>query len=183
MGIPPTVSCAPLLITIWIRFFGLFAPSTAIEPIYDKNNNVIIANVGFADVAIYTPDDFLMALDRTVYAPEDTTTSALTNNRKIILMNDIDMTGYIVKNTMGTTFAGVFDGRGYVVSNLTVQAYGNNVNSRHGLFGKLSGTVRNVAFENMQGTGGPYYFSPFMAETPVYTAVIENVFVEIVGLS
>lgn len=56
----------------------------------------------------------------------------------------------------GTSFAGVFDGNGYVVSNLTINTEGAN-NNYLGLFGQISGSnamVADIRLQNVQISAG-----------------------------
>jgi len=53
----------------------------------------------------------------------------------------------------GTSFTGVFDGDGHVVSNLTIDTAGAG-NDHLGLFGEIEGAVKNLGMENVIITGG-----------------------------
>ena len=94
---------------------------------------------------------------------------------KFVLINDIDCTGLVLEDS-GTYwensrgFGGIFDGRGYTISNLSV--------SKNGLFGTLSfATVKNVNFEgvrlkaNSDGSGA--YVALFA--NSVYNTTVDNV--------
>ena len=77
--------------------------------------------------------------------------------------------------TKGLT--GIFDGRGYTISNLVVV--------RGGLFGFVSGTIKNVAFTNIKeqyryGTTAASYTS-LLGIKAFSTAKIENVYIEHTG--
>lgn len=67
--------------------------------------------------------------------------SALSSGGKVMLMNNIDMSGY---NWTPVDFGGTFDGNGYVISNLSITSSDANI----GLFSYLGGTVRNLGIEN-----------------------------------
>ena len=66
------------------------------------------------------------------------------------LIADIDCEGRALPTG---EFAGTFDGQGNVISNLVVEAEGDEP---VGLFGTLSGTVRDVILVNPVVTGGEY---------------------------
>jgi hypothetical protein len=64
------------------------------------------------------------------------------------------MTGYTINSSVskGMLFKGYFEGAGHVISNLTVAGFAGNVRSA-GVFGTIYGSVKNVAFINLVGTG------------------------------
>ena len=78
---------------------------------------------------------------------------------------DIDLTGrpyttaVIAPDTEGTAyfqgnlFAGIFDGDGHVIRNITIDTAGSG-NDYLGLFGKITDFVSNVGMENINITGG-----------------------------
>ena len=81
------------------------------------------------------------------------------NTIKGRLMNDIDMAGkpfspigvgtvldYNVSTLSQKGFAGIFDGQGYTISNLTIGAVGGELVT--GFIGNLSGTIKNTIFDN-----------------------------------
>ncbi len=71
---------------------------------------------------------------------------------KYILMNDIDMVSVTDFVPIGGSngFAGIFDGNGFVIKNLTI----NDTSSEYvGLFGMNQGTIKNVGVENVNVTG------------------------------
>ena len=66
---------------------------------------------------------------------------------RYVLIADIDFSG--IKYTVPTVdFTGFFDGNQHTIKNLTISATSENV----GVFGKVKGTVKNVAFENVNIT-------------------------------
>ena len=71
-----------------------------------------------------------------------TALSNSSSSAKVMLMNDIDMSG--VSWTPISSFAGTFDGNGYTISNLNITSSEYKV----GLIGTLSGSVENLRFEN-----------------------------------
>lgn len=74
---------------------------------------------------------------------------------KILLINDIDMTG-ITMEPIGNEFVdtryifyGIFDGQGHTISNLTITAAANAYEFyATGLFGWLNGSVQNLTIDN-----------------------------------
>lgn len=86
-----------------------------------------------------------------------------------VLTNDIDCNGkniYLIENggsNPSQGFIGTFDGRGYAIDRFKTD---------WGLFYTLGGgVVKNIAFTNTIGN------RPVLANTPVYGATIENIFV------
>lgn len=71
-----------------------------------------------------------------------TALSNSSSSAKVMLMNDIDMSG--VSWTPISSFAGTFDGNGYTISNLNISSSEYKV----GLIGTLSGSVENLRFAN-----------------------------------
>ncbi len=89
-------------------------------------------------------------------------------NKHFILSADIDLGGYVYSTAViawdsdmsegkfvGTAFTGVFDGKGYVVRNLTIEAAGPN-DGYLGLFGVNEGSLRNLGLENVSITDRTY---------------------------
>lgn len=79
-----------------------------------------------------------------------------------ILANDVDMQGEIIRFTLrggsggNPGFIGIFDGRGHKISNIGSDKYpldgggtGFLGNNSSGIFGNITGIVRNVAFVNV----------------------------------
>ena len=147
--------------------------------VHTDEKTLEFTNVNYFNHVIETPQEFLEVMDRTKYAPLETKDNVV-NDRLIALGNDIDMTDYVLSNAKGTKFTGIFDGQGYVVSNLTVMTGSANLAPKPGLFGELDGTVKNVAFLNLQDTGNrAWYYSPF-GTTTTNNTVIKNVYLDIV---
>ena len=76
---------------------------------------------------------------------------------KYILMNDIDLSGYnweAVGVDDVNPFTGELNGNGYVISNLKIN---KPIEDYQGLFGAvMGGTLKNIALENVDVTGGGY---------------------------
>ena len=93
-------------------------------------------------------------------------------NNYYYLANDIDATGFEFEtnsNESGTGLTGIFEGNGYVISNITTKS--------KGLFGIVNGgTVQNVAFTNAILTG---YYPCLIAHVERSSAKIKNVYVEV----
>lgn len=84
------------------------------------------------------------------------------SGKTVKLAADLDMTGidYVpAGNTIAsypsTAFAGVFDGQGHTISNLSVASHTGEY-SAAGLFGAITGTVKNVKLANVNITSDHY---------------------------
>lgn len=84
------------------------------------------------------------------------------SGKTVKLAADLDMTGidYVpAGNTIAAypsrTFAGVFDGQGHTISNLSVASH-TGAYSAAGLFGTITGTVKNVKLANVNITSDHY---------------------------
>lgn len=84
------------------------------------------------------------------------------SGKTVKLAADLDMTGidYVpAGNTIAsypsTAFAGVFDGQGHTISNLTVASHTGEY-SAAGLFGAITGTVKNVKLANVNISSDHY---------------------------
>lgn len=84
------------------------------------------------------------------------------SGKTVKLAADLDMTGidYVpAGNTIAgyssRTFAGVFDGQGHTISNLSVASH-TGVYSAAGLFGSITGTVKNVKLANVNISSDHY---------------------------
>ena len=87
------------------------------------------------------------------------------------LANDIDASDYAfpTDNASETGLLGVFEGNGYVISNLTTRS--------KGLFGLVQGgTIQNVAFTNAKLTG---YYPCLIAHREAGTATLKNIYIEV----
>lgn len=84
------------------------------------------------------------------------------SGKTVLLAADLDMTGidYVpAGNTIaaypGRTFAGVFDGQEHTISNLSVASHTGQY-SAAGLFGAITGTVKNVKLANVNISSDHY---------------------------
>lgn len=84
------------------------------------------------------------------------------SGQTVKLADDLDMTGidYVpagntVASYPSTAFAGVFDGQGHTISNLSVASH-TGAYSAAGLFGTITGTVKNVKLANVNITSDHY---------------------------
>ena len=82
-----------------------------------------------------------------------------------VLTADINMSGYnwipmastgiyhSETNYASKGYEGIFDGDGHTISNLTIQAVSGDPDGTYGLFGTLSGTVKDLQVKNFKFTG------------------------------
>ncbi len=83
-------------------------------------------------------------------------------DKTVKLGNDIDMEGmaYIpaggVNSYPSITFAGTFDGKGHTISNLVTSSFGQGGNASAGLFGSITGVVKNVNLNKATITSSHY---------------------------
>ncbi len=75
-------------------------------------------------------------------------------NKFFVLDGDIDMAGQYYSPPIN--FEGSFDGQGFTIMNLVIHADLIGNNSELGLFGKLSGNVRNLGLLNISVQGSLY---------------------------
>ena len=123
---------------------GQTPPFTAEEPEANEDGNIIITNA-----------------HELAYVAEQVNSGANTYAGKIVVLaNDIDLLNQPwtpignVDSYPSTTFAGTFDGAGHVISNLTASATGENAAA--GLFGSITGVVKNVTVKNVNITSEHY---------------------------
>ena len=120
------------------------SPITAIESNFNANSVYYIS----------TPEELVFFANYVNGLTAETTAKTCMWGKKVYLANDIDMFGVTMAPigsvatstdyaniTAVRSFAGTFDGQGYVIDNLVIESDATNV----GLFGILSGaTVKNV---------------------------------------
>jgi len=73
------------------------------------------------------------------------------SGKYFLLQNNIDLSAYPNWTPIGTSsypFNGTFDGNGHKITNLTINTTGTYI----GLFGNLSGTIKNLGLENVNIT-------------------------------
>lgn len=73
----------------------------------------------------------------------------------------------------GKSFAGTFDGQGHTISGIYVDARENRYSGYAGLFGHMSGTIKNLTITNSYFCGGNY-LGAFAGQMNGDDAVIEN---------
>lgn len=111
---------------------------------------VLLSDISFQDEIIIDEDGILVA---------DTT--------KLAKWNPIGTEWY------GKSFAGTFDGQGHTISGLYVDAHSNKYQGYAGLFGHMSGTVKNLTIKNSYFAGGSA-IGAIAGEMRGEDAVIEN---------
>ena len=102
--------------------------------------------------------------------------------KTILLMNDIDLSGSYwtpvgnVNDYPTVTFKGTFDGQNHVISNLTASDDAA-VYAAAGLFGSITGTVKNVTLKdvNIRST---HYAGAVVAYSSMNGAIIDNCHVD-----
>ena len=130
-------------------------PSKTVETIVIlRDTDINVVELTYVDVALSTSADvvdFFMNKDNFVYSEANT---AHYNSKTAVLANDIDMSEVIVYNLTPVYFFGMFDGRGHVLSNVTLKVVddANTKNSTYGLFGIVEegGIIKNVAFNEIK---------------------------------
>ena len=128
---------------------GLTAAVSAGESTNGSYTNITgTNNVSGTDTAGVGHIDSDTAIDMgyTVVSTANELVNALKSGAsKIMLTDNIDMSGVDYTPDSSNAFSGVFDGNGYYISNLTV----NSTTNTGGLFGALDGAVvRNIGFVN-----------------------------------
>ena len=131
-----------------------------VDPIWAGQNNYIIVAPGvlqFEDnVYEIHSEEGLNWLSRTCNS------NNTLSGKTVKLAADLDMTGidYVpagcsISAYPSYTFAGVFDGQGHTISNLSVSSHTGQY-SAAGLFGTITGTVKNVKLANVNITSDHY---------------------------
>ena len=117
-----------------------------------KDTSIIGMEIDYPDVVLADKDDvvdFFTNKEKMIYSEAN---KAHYNTKTAVLANDIDLEGVIFHNYTSVYFSGTFDGRGHVLSNLTVQTIDPDAkkNTSYGLFGNIQedGIIRNVAFSD-----------------------------------
>ena len=135
--------------------------NSGINTVYNVSRSEIsYSNINLNDFEIYeigTPEELILF-------------SAYVNSGKYdapaMVVADIDMTGYEYTPIAPTGlfhsadpvedsdwgYKGIFDGQGHVISNLTLVG-SSSQDLSFGLFGTVSGTVKNIGLENFKYTG------------------------------
>ena len=91
-----------------------------------------------------------------------TNAGLVSSGDEFVLANDIDLSGYSNWTPIGETeslfnldlaFKGIFDGNGFVVSNINIDYNKNDINYAVGFFGNISNcTIKNLGIENITVT-------------------------------
>ena len=129
--------------------------------------DVIIGSFDYDFSKMITEDLDVQAICYTKISTLEQLRAISGTNGHYILMNDIDAENVTYANTtfLGD-FAGVLEGNGYSIKNVKIQA--TNQWWGAGLFGTLSGTIRNIGLENITMLGGADNYlgkSGFVAQT------------------
>jgi len=184
---------------------------------YDDQNNLTVVKILFAHEELTTAEQVKAAFD---FGIRVLNKDYKANNKAYVLGNDINMSGITMENavypnvlktyakvgneyveqTSDATdigFAGIFDGRGYVISNATIELAtkqldyplpdgktGYTPQERFGFFHTLkSGSViKNIAFVNVTGLNSVGNNATFGLSGPLAfrsVATIENVYIDI----
>ena len=102
--------------------------------------------------------------------------------KTLLLTNDINLNGYYwtpigkVESYPGITFRGTFDGRNHTISNLTASDNAKGY-AAAGLFGSLTGTVKNVTLKNVD-IRSTHYAGAVVAYSSTNGATVENCHVD-----
>ena len=149
--------------------------------VLDENNNLTDVTVYYTDVAISTAEEFYQIFNLGDYSAS--TAYPIENGAHYALMNDIDLRDYLFHNTCDAdniALTGTLDGRGHVVSNATVDMTKASNKATQGLLGKISGTVKNIAFVNLKGTAGAGTDVGLTAPLSRYlSGTLENVYIDV----
>ena len=128
--------------------------TTATKLVVFGEDKINIIDVTYADRALSTPEDvvdYFTNKDNWTYYESSKTYS---NNKSAVLTQDIDMASELIYNYNAVYYYGLFDGRGHVLSNVTLDILkeGTTTDGTFSLFGYLtsSGVVKNVAFDNIE---------------------------------
>ena len=103
-----------------------------------------------------------------------------------VLTQDIDFSGETPRIALGaisgkgdvgvcTVFSGTFDGQGYALKNFTTKGVQGGI--LQAVFGNVTGAIKNVYVDMMQGTTGSVKGLAFISKTT--GATVENVFVKL----
>ncbi len=168
-----------------------FANCTPIQKVFWDNASIIIAAITDAEVEIpvkpsapevpSAPSGVGAGTEEDPYligtAEHLADTATWSTKAFVKLTANIDMTG---KDYTSPDFAGVFDGAGFVVSNLTstgtIAYYNDSAASAHngGFFAILTGTVKNLALKNIVFNGTRE--ANFATSSERHTGLIAGVF-------
>ena len=157
-----------------------FAEVDKTQPgIYVVTDTALIGiELTYADAVLATADDvvdFFTNKDKWSYKES---TKTYTNSSNAVLANDIDMSEELVSNFDAVNFTGIFDGRGHVLSNVTVDTKdeANSDKSTYGFIGSIgsTGIIRNVAFSDIKAVD---HFANGAVLGYKFEGLMENVYV------
>lgn len=170
---------------------------TDIAPLVNGEENYLIAytsegiiyrEVEFVNI-IETPDDFVKAfsLAKGDLTTADSLSKLAVFDKEYYLANNIDFKGYNMpietytytgrnyyssNKIVKAGLTGTFDGQGYAIYNL--------VAPQGGLFGLISGTIKDVAFINCSINNNKSTHSGFLAQMISAGATVKNVYVKLI---
>lgn len=158
----------------------------SIDPVFNGDNNLEIWD-GSAEEPETDPDDANTYLITTPaelawVAEQVNSKTEYFENKTILLMNDIDLSGSYwtpvgnVTDYPTVTFKGTFDGQNHIISNLTASDDAEGY-AAAGLFGSILGTVKNVTLKdvNIRST---HYAGAVVAYSSMNGAIIDNCHVD-----
>ncbi len=121
--------------------------------VLDYSNNAVIVNAVTADVSISTAEEFIAIFDAGDYSASNT--YPIKNSKYYVLAEDLNLENYIIDNTAdaGTiVLSGTLNGLGHTVENAIVDMTKSGGKATQGIFGSITGTIKNVGFVNLKGT-------------------------------
>lgn len=116
------------------------------------------------EIALETLDNVIAVIDDIKYITQGASSGYWE------LLNDIDATGYVASYDVSASFAGVFDGKGHTIKNLTIA-------KNKGIFASVGTTtvIRNLGFENLHASNA-FYISP---DSPENGFTLDNIYVNL----
>ena len=165
---------------------GDLSLNISIDPGFNGDNNHEIWD-GSAEKPETDPDDANTYLITTPaelawVAKQVNSKTEYFEDKTILLMNDIDLSGSYwtpvgnVNDYPTVTFKGTFDGQNHVISNLTASDDAAKY-AAAGLFGSITGTVKNVTLKNVN-IRSTHYAGAVVGYSSTNGATIENCHVD-----
>lgn len=127
--------------------------------VFENENGQCYCNLTIAEYVIRSAEEISKLADTN-------------SNYYIVIADDIDASasGGITPNTWQTTYSGTIDGKGHIVSNLSITGH-----AWWGLiYNQFKGTIKDIAFVNLQNTGGAG--NGFISQNAI-GATLENVYI------